>query len=225
MAVQENGGEGVNTDFETQALERRVLELEARDVPEFWVEFVVRGRPLEAGERLRIVYGAGPLQAIADRYSYLPSIGLSLVVVYGLGDAIVRMNARARPALALLSALVLAAIVWILGPLAVRGLTDLEPVRAVALEFLPFAALYVALSFAAFQLDGIFIGATGTRGLRNASVASSLTFIGLTWIAVPRGENVGLWLSFLAYVVLRAVFLGSYLPGVRRELGLNSPGR
>ena len=47
-------------------------------------------------------------QALADRYSYLPSIGLSLLVVFGAGDALARVNARVRPALAIAGALVLA---------------------------------------------------------------------------------------------------------------------
>jgi hypothetical protein len=41
--------------------------LEPRDGPQ-GVEFVVRGRALAAGERMRIVYGAGPAPAQADRY-------------------------------------------------------------------------------------------------------------------------------------------------------------
>lgn len=126
---------------------------------------------------------------------------------------------RVANSLAAPSALVLAVAVWGLGPFAIEILTDLEAVRRVAGSFLPFAAVYVGLSFAAFQLDGIFIGATGTRGLRNASVASSLAFVLLTTVFVPRAANVGLWGCFIVYVVLRAIFLVAYLPGVRRAVG------
>ncbi|MEM7415060.1 MAG: MATE family efflux transporter [Gemmatimonadota bacterium] len=154
---------------------------------------------------------------LLDGYAQATEIFVGRAV--GAGDlSLFDEAARQATEMAALSAVILAAVVWLAGPFAVAGLTDLEPVRAVALDFLPFAAVYVALSFGAFQLDGIFIGATGTRGLRNASVASCLSFIALTWFAIPRAANTGLWLSFILYVVLRAIFLGSYLPGVRREL-------
>lgn len=141
----------------------------------------------------------------------------------GTGDrALFDRSIRVANSLAAPSAVALALAVWLLGPAAIDGLTDLAAVRNVARSFLPYAAVYVGLSFAAFQLDGIFIGATGTRGLRNASVASCLSFIGLTALFVPRAENVGLWGSFIVYVVLRAVFLAAYLPGVRRQVGADA---
>lgn len=45
------------------------VELEAFDVPQHWVEWRIGGRALEAGEQVRIVYGAGRAKAIADRYA------------------------------------------------------------------------------------------------------------------------------------------------------------
>lgn len=120
--------------------------------------------------------------------------------------------------LAAWSSLGLAGAFLVLGSPAIGVLTDLPEVREVAGAFVPFGAAYVVLSFAAFQLDGIFIGATGTRGLRNASVAACTLFVLSTLVTVPYAENVGLWSSFIAYVVLRALFLGAYLPGLRNEV-------
>ncbi|HED64056.1 MAG TPA: DUF3604 domain-containing protein [Planctomycetes bacterium] len=45
------------------------VSLETRLAPGFWIDFLVRGRRLEAGERVRIVYGAGSARAIADRFA------------------------------------------------------------------------------------------------------------------------------------------------------------
>ena len=104
-----------------------------------------------------------------------------------------------------------------LGPLAITALTDLDPVRAIATECLPLAAIYVLVSFAAFQLDGIFIGATGTRDMRNASVISLAGFLVASWILVPRAANLGLWVAFILYVVARALSLGVRYPKLRRS--------
>ncbi|MDX1645826.1 MAG: MATE family efflux transporter [Longimicrobiales bacterium] len=126
---------------------------------------------------------------------------------------------RSATELAAVTALSLGAIILAAGPYAVDVLTDLEAVRGVARTFLPWTALYVVLSFPAFQLDGIFIGATATRAMRNASVASLVVFVGASMLLMPRLANLGLWLSFLLYVVARAVGLGVAYPGLRRDVG------
>jgi len=45
------------------------VAVEARDVPGFWVDFLVRGRALAADEELEIAYGAGAAGAQADRFA------------------------------------------------------------------------------------------------------------------------------------------------------------
>lgn len=104
------------------------------------------------------------------------------------------------------------------GPSVVVLLTDLPEVRAVAGAFLPWAAVYITVSFAAFQLDGIFIGATRTVDLRNASILSCLAFIATSVPAVRMGGNTGLWGAFLAFVVFRAIALGVRLPALRASV-------
>lgn len=126
---------------------------------------------------------------------------------------------RSATELAAVSALALAAAVLLAGPVLVEILTDLEPIRDRALAYLPWAALYVGLSFPAFQLDGIFIGATATRAMRNASVVSFGIFVVTSLLLMPPLANLGLWLSFIVYVVARAVSLGVAYPGLRREVG------
>jgi Na+-driven multidrug efflux pump len=81
--------------------------------------------------------------------------------------------------LAGLSALVLAAGIFFAGDHMVPLLSQHEAVRQAAAASVPFAALYVALAFAAFQLDGIFIGTTRTREMRNASVVSRCVWVGI----------------------------------------------
>lgn len=125
---------------------------------------------------------------------------------------------RSATELAAMSAVGLGVAVALLGPLAIGGLTDLATVRSEALTFLPYAAVYVMLSFPAFQLDGIFIGATATRAMRNASIASFAAFVALSFALTRTYENLGLWLAFIVYVVARAVALGVAYPGLKRSV-------
>ncbi len=125
---------------------------------------------------------------------------------------------RRSSVLALVTAFVLASVLMIAGPLVIDALTDLSRVRAAATAYLPWCASYVVLSAAAFQLDGIFIGATATRAMRNAAIASTALFIAAAMISVPAAGNAGLWAAFNGYVVLRAVSLLTYLRGLRASI-------
>ena len=90
-------------------------------------------------------------------------------------------------------------------------------VRRVAEAYLPWTALYVSFSFCAFQLDGIFIGATRTRAMRNAAVMSTGVFLLSSWPLSQWLGNHGLWLSFVVFVLARAVALGLHYPALRRS--------
>jgi multidrug resistance protein, MATE family len=123
---------------------------------------------------------------------------------------------RRSTELSLLSALVLAAGILVVGPSLVALLTDLPPVRATTAVYLPYAAVYVLCSVFAFQLDGIFIGATATRDMRNASFASTAAFVLAAHALTDRAGNRGLWLAFIGFVIARAVALGVCFPRLRR---------
>ena len=123
---------------------------------------------------------------------------------------------RRTTELAAVTAVALALGIFLFGNVAINMLTDITAVRAVAAQALPWSALYVLLSFPAFQLDGIFIGATRTHQMRNASLLSSAVFLLAWWfLAAPFG-NAGLWWAFIIYVVIRAFTLLLYYPGVVR---------
>lgn len=117
---------------------------------------------------------------------------------------------RRTTALAATTALLLALGILLVGGTLVTWLTNLPPVQETALGFLPFCALYVCLSFAAFQLDGLFIGTTSTAPLRNAAILATTSFMLLCWICIPLWGNRGLWIAFVGFVLLRAIYLGRY---------------
>lgn len=120
---------------------------------------------------------------------------------------------------AVITAILLATGILLAGQGVIHALTDLAPVRAVAVAYLPRTAAYVALSFAAFQLDGVFIAATRTRTMRNASLAAAAVFLVLAYWWSGTAGNTGLWAAFTVYVVARAVALGVDYPRLRRGVG------
>jgi MATE family multidrug resistance protein len=115
-------------------------------------------------------------------------------------------------------ALGLTGLLLFFGEVAINALNPLISIQQEAQAYLPYAAIYVLVSFAAFQLDGVFIGATSSRAMRNASLFSLLIFLAAAWLLVPGAGNQGLWIAFIIYVVARAICLGMYFPRLRRSI-------
>lgn len=130
-----------------------------------------------------------------------------------------RRVVRLSSELALGTAAALAAGIWLLGGPVIGALTSIEPVSATAEAYLPWTALYVLLSVAAFQLDGVFIGATRTREMRNAGLLSLGAFLLVAWPLSAQFGNHGLWVAFIVFVVARAAALLPYYRRLERELG------
>jgi len=100
-------------------------------------------------------------------------------------------------------------------------LTDLPEVRAAAAVYAPWAAFVPIAGFAAFQLDGIFVGATASAAMRNAMILSALVYFPLsTWLAGAYG-NHGIWAAVHALFALRAATMLLAYPGVER--GVSTP--
>ncbi len=119
--------------------------------------------------------------------------------------------------LAAITAFMLALLFYYFGHDFIVWLTQDRQVQAIARVFNPWAAVYIFSSFAAFQLDGIFIGVTQTRQMRNATILALLSFVALSVLLTPRWDNHGLWIAFIGYVVVRAIALGAYYPALRRS--------
>ena len=120
--------------------------------------------------------------------------------------------------LALVTATALALVLLLFGDLAVSVLTDLEPVQVAAQGSLFLAAIYIFFSFAAFQLDGIFIGASFTRQMRNPAFLSIAVFLAAWWILMDRFGVNGLWWAMIIYVAARADALLLFYPALRKSI-------
>ncbi len=120
--------------------------------------------------------------------------------------------------LALVTAVLLASWLWLFGDFAVMALTDIEEVQVAAGSSLFLAAIYIFFSFAAFQLDGIFIGASFTRQMRNAAFLSIAVYLLAWWFLMDRFAVNGLWWAMIIYVAARADALLLYFPALRNSI-------
>lgn len=155
--------------------------------------------------------------------------GFAFVAEALVGQALgARQRQRFRQAvvlssqLAALTALLLALGILGFGHQTIAVLTDLTAVRQAAGASLIWCALYVLLAVAAFQLDGIFIGCTRTREMRNAALLSIAIFLSSSWPLTALFGNHGLWGAFIVYVVARALTLAPYYNRIESELAERS---
>jgi MATE family multidrug resistance protein len=114
-------------------------------------------------------------------------------------------------------AVLLTAVLAFFGPFFIDGLTVDPSARAAARAYLPWAAAAPLLGVWAFQLDGIFIGATRTVDMRNAMLVSLAIFLGAWWWLRPWG-NTGLWAAFYVHYLARTGSLLYYYPALVRSV-------
>jgi MATE family multidrug resistance protein len=114
-------------------------------------------------------------------------------------------------------ALFASVLILIAGAPAIRFLVLDEAVRATAIALVPLVAILPVIGTPAWLLDGIFIGATGGRALRNAAILATAAYIATDLVFRPWGLW-GLWAAFVISYVYRAAMLGAHLPGLLRSL-------
>jgi MATE family multidrug resistance protein len=105
----------------------------------------------------------------------------------------------------------------------VRLFTNLEPVRVQAMRYLPWAIAMPSIAVWGFQLDGIFIGATRARDLRDSMLISFLGYLALAIVLERWFGNQGLWCAFVCFMVLRAITLALRLPGIEKTFTAGVP--
>ena len=84
-------------------------------------------------------------------------------------------------------------------------LTDDATVIEAALIYQPWTLLFPLCGMAAFIWDGIYIGATATKGMLISMASGMVVFFLLYLTLVPLWGNHGLWVAFVAYLTTRGV--------------------
>ncbi len=108
-----------------------------------------------------------------------------------------------------------AAAYWLGGPLLVRILTDLPEVRATALDYLPWLVLSPLVSVWSFLYDGVYVGATRAREMRDIMLVSTVAVFLPAWYLLQGLGNHGLWLAFILFMASRGI--GMHI-GYRRRV-------
>ena len=112
-------------------------------------------------------------------------------------------------------ALAVTAVFALFGPSLIDAMTVSADVRQQARDTLWFVVLSPILAVFAFAYDGIFIGATWARDMRNLMVLSMLMFFA-AWLALRSFGNAGLWGSLLVFYAARGGLQALRYPALLR---------
>ena len=108
-----------------------------------------------------------------------------------------------------------AAFYALFGTLIIGVLTDLEDVREAAIRYLPWMIASPIVSVWCFLYDGVYVGATRAKGMRNVMVFSTIVIFLPAWYLLQPLGNDGLWLAFLLFMASRGI--GMHL-GYRKQI-------
>jgi len=88
----------------------------------------------------------------------------------------------------------------------VRIISDNAEIISEIRPYYIYMVLIPIITFAAFLWDGIYIGATASKAIRNTMIISAiLVFLPMWYFLMPIYGNHGLWIAFLGFMVARGV--------------------
>jgi len=93
----------------------------------------------------------------------------------------------------------------VIGPSLIRMLTDLPDVRSTAMRYLPWLIISPLVSVWSFLYDGVYIGATRSREMRDIMLISAFAVFIPAWYLLQGFGNHGLWLAFTLFMASRGI--------------------
>ena len=109
-------------------------------------------------------------------------------------------------------------VVLVAGNWFIEIMTTAQEVRAEARIFLVWAAFTAIAGVLAFQMDGVYIGATWSVDMRNMMLLSLAVFIAAGYGLTPVFGNHGLWFALNLFLGLRGLTLLAILPSRARRV-------
>ncbi len=96
-------------------------------------------------------------------------------------------------------------------------ITDIELLRFISYKHFIWIIIIPPIASFCYQLDGIFIGASQTREMRNAMIISVTSFIVISMYLTKYFGNHGLWFSLMCFMILRSITLKFYFNKILRK--------
>ena len=100
----------------------------------------------------------------------------------------------------------------------INTLTDIDYLRYLSYGFAMWVILIPPIASFCYQYDGIFVGASQTKEMRNGMIISVIVYIYFSIMLVEVFNNHGLWLSLMIFMIIRSLTLKFYFPNILKKL-------
>ena len=118
----------------------------------------------------------------------------------------------------LVLALLFTCIFYYAGIDIINALTHISAVRNHAYEYLPWLIALPLISFSSFLMDGVFIGATLSRQMRDSILFSLFIVFLPAWYYTQHLGNHGLWLALTLFMLTRSLVMLGYYAYYKRQV-------
>ena len=110
-----------------------------------------------------------------------------------------------------ISGLIISIIFFLTNNFVINFMSDIDEIRKLSSSYAIWLIILPVISSFCYQFDGIFIGASQTKELRNAMIFSVLVYLLISILLIKFLFNTGIWISLCIFMILRAISLFWYL--------------
>ena len=163
-------------------------------------------------EILLVIFGLSSYSLDAFAHTAEATVGVS---IGSKNKSNIFKSIKTTTEFALLFSIIIGIIYYFFSHNIISLFTDIQILRNLTIELWSLVIITPFISMLAFQLDGIFIGATLAKEMRNCIIFSSLIFYLIVEFFIADNLNLkDLYSCFLLFLILRGVFLTFYLKRV-----------
>jgi len=110
-----------------------------------------------------------------------------------------------------ITGLIISIIYFLINKFAIQLMSNIEVIKSLSSSYAVWLIIMPLISSFCYQFDGIFIGASQTKELRNAMIFSVFSYVVISLILADLLGNTGIWISLCLFMILRALSLYYYL--------------
>ncbi len=119
--------------------------------------------------------------------------------------------------LSFITSLIISVIYLIFFKQIINIITDIDILRFISYKHVIWIIIIPPIASFCYQLDGIFIGASQTKEIRNAMIISVASFIISSIYLTKYFDNHGLWFSLTIFIILRSLTLKFFFFKILRK--------
>jgi len=110
-----------------------------------------------------------------------------------------------------ITGLIISIIYFLINNFVINLMSNIEEIRNLSSSYAVWLIIMPLISSFCFQFDGIFIGVSQTKELRNAMIFSVFSYLVISIFLTGLMGNTGVWISLCIFMILRALSLYYYM--------------